>query len=118
MISFRTRNRPRLAPPTGAGRRRDLTRSIRGAYAAWLPSFPRWANSGFDEYFLLHDALPLLTDMMAGALPADPAHLARRWTLAYGLTGARAQRALVQCTPAAAEFLRILRAEHRAWPAM
>lgn len=91
--------------------RRLLERTIRRTYAGWMARFPRWANSGFDEYFLLNDAMPLLSAMLTGAQRPDPAQLARKWASAYCLTEVLAQRALVEATPVAADFLARLEIE-------
>jgi hypothetical protein len=98
---------------TAVSRRRLMKRTIRRTYALWRRRFPRWANGGFDEYFLLNDALPLLNAMMRGARP-DPAGLARLWVAAYGIPPARQGRALAEVTPVAAAFLDLLLLEHAA----
>ena len=85
-------------------RQRRLERSVRRTVAIWRQRFPRWINSGFDEYFLLHDALPLL----AGAQRPDPAQLARKWVVAYGIPAPRFQRAVAEVAPVAEDFLSLL----------
>jgi hypothetical protein len=92
--------------------RRLMERTVRRTYAGWMARFPRWVNAGFDEYFLLHDAMPLLYAMLTGVQNPDPAQLARQWASAYRLTEDRAQRALVEATPIAADFLARLEIEY------
>jgi hypothetical protein len=97
--------------------RRLVEQTVRRTYREWQARFPRWANSGFDEYFLLNDVLPLLDEMLAGGLYPDPALLVRRWAHIYRLTDENAQRALIEATPVAADFLTRLQiqyANHRA----
>jgi len=93
-------------------RRRLLERTVRRTYAGWMARFPRWVNAGFDEYFLLNDAMSLLRDMLTGAQRPDSAGLARQWAATYRLTDERVQRALVEVTPVAADFLARLQIEY------
>jgi hypothetical protein len=88
-----------------ANHRRELERSIRRTYAGWQQRFPRWANTGFDEHFLLHDALPLLSAMLTGKQAPDPAQLAHKWARAFGISPERTAYAVAELTPVAADFL-------------
>lgn len=97
--------------------RRMLERTIRRTYANWKVRFPRWANTGFDEYFLLHDALPLLTSILAGEQYPDPSLLARKWVSAYNIPASRAQGAITELTPIAADFIARLQLDYHATPA-
>lgn len=99
-----------------AHQRRRLTRAVRRAYRVWTIRFPHWGNAGFDEYFLLHDALPLLTEMMGDIQQFDPKELARQWAAAYGFGPERTRRAIIECTPVAAHFVMLLQAEFVAPP--
>lgn len=94
-----------------ANQRRRLTRAVLNSYGHWRRRFPRWANAGFDEYFLLHNALPILSEMLTGG-SVDPTRLARLWVMAYGIPAARRGRALAAITPVAAEFLGLLQCEY------
>jgi hypothetical protein len=93
-------------------RQHSVESAIRRTFAHWRQRFPRWVNTGFDEYFLLHDALPLLREMLAGTQYPDPALLAHNWVAAYGITDARTQRAVAEVTPVAADFLARLQIEY------
>ena len=112
MLHMQTLNTVLPTPFGEIGRRQRVVRSVRRTYAGWRSRFPRWANSGFDEYFLLNDALPLLSDVLAGERYPDPAQLARQWVASYRLTGERAQRALAEVTPVAADFLARLQIDY------
>jgi hypothetical protein len=93
--------------------RRRLTRAVLNSYSQWRRRFPRWANAGFDEYFLLHNALPILSEMLAGG-STDAVRLARLWVAAYGIPTPRRGRAVAAVTPVAAEFLGLLQQEYTA----
>jgi hypothetical protein len=97
--------------------RRLLEGTIRRTFTNWKGRFPRWVNAGFDEYFLLHDALPLLSDMLAGEQYSDPSRLAHQWVAAYSIPASRAQRAVAELTPIAADFIARLQVEYSAHPA-
>jgi hypothetical protein len=99
---------------TGMQRRHSVKSTIRRTFANWRQRFPRWVNTGFDEYFLLHDALPLLRDMLTGARLADPAQLAQTWVAAYHISTPFAQRAIAAVTPIAADFITRLQIEYGA----
>lgn len=90
----------------------QVERTVRRTYAGWRTRFPRWANSGFDEYFLLNDALPILNEMLAGGQRLDPAQLVRKWATVYRLTDEGTRRALIEATPVAADFLTRLQIEY------
>jgi hypothetical protein len=91
-----------------------FTRAIRNAYQTWMMRFPRWVNAGFDEYFLLNDAMPLLLSMMSDGQSCNPADLARKWASVYRLNEKRTERAMVECTPVAAHFVTLLQMEYTA----
>jgi hypothetical protein len=97
-----------------ANHRRRLEQSIRRAYASWRHHFPRWANTGFDEYFLLHDAMPLLGAMLTGKQPPDAVQLARTWAQAFGIPPERTAHALAELAPVAADFLARLQVDYNA----
>jgi hypothetical protein len=97
-----------------ANHRRGLERSIRRIYAGWRQRFPRWANTGFDEHFLLHDAWPLLSAMLTGKQAPDPAQLARKWAMAFGIPPERTAYAVAELTPVAADFLARLQIDYNA----
>jgi hypothetical protein len=86
--------------------------TIHRTYASWRHRFPRWVNSGFDEYFLLHDALPLLREMLQGGRYPDPVQLACKWVVVFGISSAAMQRAVTELTPVAADFLARLQIEY------
>ena len=92
--------------------RRQIERTIQRTYASWKRRFPRWVNSGFDEHFLLHDALPLLDQMLAGEQQADPVQLAQRWVASYVALPAHVKRAVSEVTPVAADFIVHLQIEY------
>jgi hypothetical protein len=112
MLSIQTMNTLLPAQMTDNRHHRLVERTVRHTFASWMARFPRWVNSGFDEYFLLNDAMPLLRATLTGAQRPDPAQLARQWVSAYRLTGDRAQRALAEATPVAADFLARLEIEY------
>ncbi|MCL4861318.1 MAG: hypothetical protein KJZ93_18015 [Caldilineaceae bacterium] len=101
-----------LPMPLPINHRQHCEQTIRRAYASWRQRFPRWVNTGFDEYFLLHDALPLLREMLQGERYPDPAQLAQKWVVAYGIPAARVQPAVAELTPVAADFLAHLQIEY------
>jgi hypothetical protein len=88
--------------------------SIRCTYRSWRRRFPRWVNTGFDEYFLLHDALPLLSAMLAGEQAPDPAQLAHKWVTAFGIPPERTAYAITELAPVAADFLARLQVDYDA----
>lgn len=89
-----------------------VEQTVRRAYDDWRSRFPRWVNSGLDDYFLLHDALPMLRDMLAGGQYPDPAQIVRKWAQVYRLTDEGTRRALIEATPVAADFLTRLQIEY------
>jgi hypothetical protein len=105
MLGIQTLNTLLPAPLAETRHRRLVEQTVRRTYREWRARFPRWANSGFDEYFLLNDALPMLDDMLAGGLYPDPALLVRKWAQIYHLTDEGAQRAVIEATPVAADLL-------------
>ncbi|RIK38910.1 MAG: hypothetical protein DCC55_19740 [Chloroflexi bacterium] len=112
MLSIQTLN-PLNATTFGETRhRRRVEQTVRRTYASWRARFPRWANSGFDDYFLLHDALPLLDEMLADGRYLDPAQIVHKWAQVYRLTDEGTRRALVEATPVAADFLTRLQIEY------
>jgi hypothetical protein len=112
MLSIQTMNTFLPARMMDDRRHRLVERTVRRTYAGWMARFPRWVNSGFDEYFLLNDAMPLLNDMLTGGQLPDPTRLARQWVATYRLTDDLAQRALAEATPVAADFLARLEIEY------
>lgn len=92
--------------------RHQFSRAIHKSYQQWMQHFPRWVNAGFDEYFLLNDAMPLLTGIMAGEQSCDPGDLARKWASVYRISDERAERAVAECTPVAANFISLLQIEY------
>ena len=92
--------------------RRQIERTIQRTYASWKRRFPHWVNSGFDEHFLLHDALPLLDRMLAGEQQTDPVQLAQRWVASYVTLPAHVKRAVSEVTPVAADFMVHLQIEY------
>lgn len=92
-------------------RRRALEQTIRRVYATWQGRFPRWVNTGFDDYFLLHDALPLLRELLDGECPPDPTRLAQCWVIAFAIPHERFGHAVAEVTPVAADFLMRLQSE-------
>ena len=63
---------PKLAP---AHPQKQLQRAIQRAYLRFAEDQPRWANSLFDNHFLLHHAAPILNSI----------HKHGRWPTAYEL---------------------------------
>ena len=99
-------------PQMPTTQRRQTERTIQRTYATWRRRFPRWVNSGFDEHFLLHDALPLLDRMLAGEQQTDPVQLAQRWVASYVALPAHVKRAVSEVTPVAADFMVHLQIEY------
>jgi hypothetical protein len=93
-------------------RRRDLNRAIDSAYDLWRRRFPRWANAGFDDYFLHHDARDLLAGMLGEGLQPDAHQLAQKWLTVYGFSPERQAHSLAEVTLVAAVFLTLLQAEY------
>lgn len=97
-----------------AVRRRTVTRAVRRTFARWKTRFPLWVNSGFDEHFLLHDALPLLSDILTGVRAPDPSLLARQWITAHHIPAPHAPLAMAALPAVAADFLALLQVEYSA----
>jgi hypothetical protein len=112
MLGIQKLNTVLPTPLTETRHRRLVEQTVRRTYDDWQARFPRWANSGFDEYFLLNDVLPLLDEMLAGGLYPDPALLVRKWAQVYRLTDENAQRAIAEATPVAADFLTRLQIQY------
>lgn len=111
MVTFQSWNTYVDAWLAHFSRRRLLTRAIRSAHIIWAQRFPRLANSGFDTYFFLNDAYPLLASMIDGFLVRDPALLIQKWANCFGLSDEKRARALADHRAAAADFLYILKTE-------
>lgn len=94
-----------------AYQRRRFQRAIHAAYMTWMARFPRWANAGFDEYFLRHDAWHLRAQSLIDGQQPDAVALARQWAAAYHLDPKRTQQAILECAPVAAHFISLLQVE-------
>ncbi|MCE7985047.1 MAG: hypothetical protein DYG89_28060 [Caldilinea sp. CFX5] len=96
----------------GATHRHSPEHTIRHTYAVWMRRFPRWVNAGFNEDFLLRDALPQLRAMLTNGCQLTPAQLAQIWATAFGIPQERIQRMMAECTPVAADFLMRLQIDY------
>jgi hypothetical protein len=90
---------------------RTFTEAIKMVYARWATRHRQWANAFFDEYFLLHRAAPLLAQYREGKLGAADSFLAQQWAAQFHFSPARKQQLAAELTPAAANFLYLLKVE-------
>ena len=87
-------------------------RALGRAYVNFADTYPRWADSFFDEHFVRRTAKPLLSRYLhpSSTLPPSPIELASLWADQFRIDDpARKYRANV--TPVAAHFLGCLEAE-------
>ena len=92
--------------------RRAFRQAVTRACTAFAQQYPEWAASHFDEYFLTHNAAPLLARMGQGVAAPKPFTLAIVWgrQMAWFKEETR-QKLITELTPIAAEFLRLLETE-------
>jgi hypothetical protein len=88
------------------------------AYQRFAQQNPEWADSLFDEYFLANRAAPLLARYAQPANRTTPMELALAWfEECRGSQAAARKYNLTEVVAVAAEFLRDLDLELRAYPA-
>jgi hypothetical protein len=90
---------------------RAFRTALHQAQQQFARQYPEWTASLFDEYFLKHNAAPLLVHYLQHAAPSTPLELATTWDEHLGPASATVrQRRIAELTPAAADFLRSLEA--------
>lgn len=90
--------------------RQTMQAAIDRAYAAFNRSYPRWTAALFDEHFVARTvAIWLRAPQNVDVL--TPHTLAGAWAAQLTAQPSRREALQAECMPAAAEFLRLLRAE-------
>jgi hypothetical protein len=89
---------------------RAFTQAIQTVYTRWAARNRPWANAFFDEHFLLQRAA-LLEQYRLGKLGTEDSVLASQWADQFRFSAARRQQLVAELTPAAANFLYLLKVE-------
>jgi hypothetical protein len=104
---------PVLPPqPLTANYRYTPEHTIRRTYTRWMQRFPRWVKAGFNEEFVLHEALPQLRAMLACGDYLTPGQLAQIWVTTSGIPSECTAQMTSECTPVAADFLMRLQVDY------
>ena len=89
-------------------RRRQLSSCVQKAYNVFSDRYPVWVDELFDEWFLSHQAAPLLERYVTGPMPPTGVELAAAWNQQFGGPAKNRKRRIAEITPVAAEFLRLV----------
>ncbi len=88
-----------------------FTKAVHMVYARWATRYPQWANAFFDQYFLAQHTERLLTRYGEGRLGEEAAVLANQWAQQFRFNPSRREQLVREVTPAATNFLRLLKVE-------
>lgn len=91
--------------------RRVLRRAQRRAFQQFARRYPHWAESLFDDFFLTHDAAPLIAGYLMPYRRPTAAELAKAWAAQCPSPRSSPPLDLTEVTQVAAAFLRTLDAE-------
>jgi hypothetical protein len=93
-------------------RRQALAGAVGRAYAVWAPQNWEWVDSLFNEHFLAHRAVPVLTRYLDDSRQSAVVELANAWAEQLSWFDVELKRRhIANLTPVAAHFLRCLDAE-------
>jgi hypothetical protein len=85
---------------------RPLNQVVIHAYARFAEQYPEWAAALFDEYFLTHQAIPLLTHVAEDGYPLDSVELAIAWSEQLTWFNEEHRQSIIaELTPVAGNFL-------------
>ena len=91
---------------------RSLNEALTHTYASFAEQYPEWTAALFDEYFLTHQAMPLLTHVAEDGNRLDPVELAMAWSEQLTWFNDQNRQSLItDLIPAARSFLRDLEVE-------
>jgi hypothetical protein len=85
---------------------RPLNQAIAHAYASFAEQYPEWVAALLDEYFLTHQAVPLLTRAAEEGNLFDPVELAKAWSEQLTWFNEQHRQSIIaDLIPVAANFL-------------
>lgn len=91
---------------------RSLNQALTHTYASFAERYPQWTAALFDEYFLTHQAMPLLTRAGEDSDRLDPVKLATAWSEQLTWFNEQHRQSIIaDLIPAAASFLRTFEVE-------
>jgi hypothetical protein len=85
---------------------RPLNQAVTLAYARFAEQYPEWAAALFDEYFLIHQAIPLLAHIAEDGSSLDSVKLAIAWSEQLTWFNEEHRQSIIaELTPVAGSFL-------------
>jgi hypothetical protein len=91
---------------------RPLNQALTHTYASFAEQYPEWVAALFDEYFLTHQAMPLLARSVEDGERLDPAELAKAWSEQLTWFNEEHRQSIIaDLIPVAASFLRTFEVE-------
>jgi hypothetical protein len=91
---------------------RPLNQAVTHAYVRFAKQYPEWTAALFDEYFLTHQAIPLLTHIAKDSNPLDSIELAKAWSEQLTWFNEEHRQSLIaELIPVAGSFLHTFKEE-------
>jgi hypothetical protein len=112
-MTTRQYTEPRVQNYRGrAYKARPFNQALTHTYASFAKQYPEWVAALFDEYFLTHQAMPLLTRVGKNGERLDPLELASAWSeQLMWFHEQHRQNLIADLIPVTASFLRTFEVE-------